>query len=440
MRRPRLIAALALLVALPAAAQPAAPDRRAEYEAAFQDTLKNPSDPETAFRFARLAVRVGDIRGAISALERLLLLDADQPNVKLELGVLYARLGSLEAARGYLESAKASGRADAATRHRADQVLADIDDRTRRSHFSGEVLGGLGYSNNANSGPAGLIQSFGVNAVPTPDVSRQPDFNAVAAATLRHRYDLGRQDMGTLESVLEFYTTHQFQVSQANVLLLDFTTGPRTSPFESGLLDDMTLRPFLTGRYIAVQDMAYYWAWGGGAEIAAPLGKSVNATVTGLARRRDYLNNPTVPTNTDSTGVEGTLTAEVDIQLTPSMTLGVTGVYSRYWALTPAQAYSAFGFGSSLEVRFDAPIGAPHLWTVTASAGIARALYDQPDPTVDSLIGRIQTDLSLGLVLSVPLTEAIAFVGQVNYFQRTASLSTYAYDALSSLVGIGVRF
>jgi tetratricopeptide (TPR) repeat protein len=139
MRRPRLIAALALLVALPAAAQPAASDRRAEYEAAFQDTLKNPSDPETAFRFARLAVRVGDIRGAISALERLLLLDADQPNVKLELGVLYARLGSLEAARGYLESAKASGRADAATRHRADQVVAGIDDRTRRSHFSGEV-------------------------------------------------------------------------------------------------------------------------------------------------------------------------------------------------------------------------------------------------------------------------------------------------------------
>ena len=104
--------------------------------------------------------------------------------------------------------------------------MAEIDERTRRSRFSGETLAGLGYSTNANSGPAGLIQSFGVNAVPTPDVSRQPDFNAVAAATLRHRYDLGRQDMGTLESVLEFYTTHQFQVSQANVLLLDFTTGP----------------------------------------------------------------------------------------------------------------------------------------------------------------------------------------------------------------------
>ena len=33
------------------------------------------------------------------------------------------------------------------------------------------------------------------------------------------------------------------------------------------MLGDMTVRPFLTGRYIAVQDMAYYWGWGGGAEL-----------------------------------------------------------------------------------------------------------------------------------------------------------------------------
>ena len=56
-----------------------------------------------------------------------------------------------------------------------------------------------------------------------------------------------------------------------------------------------------------------------------------------------------MPTNTDSNGVEGTLTAEVDIQLASSMTLGVTGVYSRCWALTPAQAYSGFGFVVSQE-------------------------------------------------------------------------------------------
>jgi hypothetical protein len=428
------------MVALPAAAQTAVPDRHAEYEAAFQDMLRNPTDPETTFRFARLAVRMGDLRGAISALERLLVVDADQPNVKLELGVLYSRLGSNEAARDYLESARLSSRADPATRKQAEQALAEIDQRTQRSRFSGETLGGFGYSTNANSGPAGPIQSFGVNVVPTPDVSRQPDFNAVAAATLRHRYDLGRQDMGSLESVLEFYTTHQFQVSQANVLLLDFATGPRVSPFESGLLGDMTVRPFLTGRYIAVQDMAYYWGWGGGTELSAPLGKTVTGTLTALTRQRQYLNNPTVPTNNQSSGVEGALTGELDFQLASSMTLSLTGAYTRYWAAAPAQAFTDVGIGGSLEVRFDSPIGARREWAVTASAGLAHASYDQPDPTIDPTIGRTQTDLSLGLTLTVPLTDRIGLVTQAGYIQRTASLNTYAYDALSTLVAIGVRF
>lgn len=106
-----MAAALAgLIAAIPAAAQQATPSTqtRAAYDAAFQETLRNPTDPPTLVRYADLAVQVGDIEGAISALERLLLIDGDQPKVKLELGVLYYRLGPYEAARTYLESARGS--------------------------------------------------------------------------------------------------------------------------------------------------------------------------------------------------------------------------------------------------------------------------------------------------------------------------------------------
>ena len=191
-------------------------------------------------RYAELAVQVGDLEGAISALERLLLIDGDQPKIKLELGVLYYRLGSYEAARGYLESARASARASPETKERASQFLAEVDSKSGKSQFSGDLLFGIGYSTNANSGPGGAIQSFGATVVPTPTVSGRPDFNVIGAGTIRHRYDLGRQDNGALESDLGFYGARQFQVSEANVYLLDFTTGPRTSPFEDGWLSDMT--------------------------------------------------------------------------------------------------------------------------------------------------------------------------------------------------------
>ena len=44
-----------------------------------------------------VAVELGDIEGAIRRSNGLLLIDGDEPDVKLELGVLYFRLGSTEA-------------------------------------------------------------------------------------------------------------------------------------------------------------------------------------------------------------------------------------------------------------------------------------------------------------------------------------------------------
>jgi tetratricopeptide (TPR) repeat protein len=115
---------LAMPVTTPGQKAPeATPQERAEYDKAFQATLEKPADPETLAKFAGLAVKVGDIEGAISALERLLLIDANQPEVKLELGVLYYRLGSKEAALTYLEGARTSPEASAQVRDRAEEFL-----------------------------------------------------------------------------------------------------------------------------------------------------------------------------------------------------------------------------------------------------------------------------------------------------------------------------
>jgi tetratricopeptide (TPR) repeat protein len=107
----------------PASRPPGSADLRRAYDAAFQETLLRPSDAETLTKFANLAVQFGDIEGAVSALERLLLVEGDLPEVKLELGVLYFRLGSREAARTYLEAARSSSEASKEVRDRADTFL-----------------------------------------------------------------------------------------------------------------------------------------------------------------------------------------------------------------------------------------------------------------------------------------------------------------------------
>jgi TolA-binding protein len=99
---------------------------RAAYEQAFAQSLEKPSDPQTLVHFAETAVAVGDIEGAISALERLLLIDGDQPDVKLELGVLYYRLGSTEAARAYLQDVSSSNDASGEDKERANTFLQEM--------------------------------------------------------------------------------------------------------------------------------------------------------------------------------------------------------------------------------------------------------------------------------------------------------------------------
>lgn len=101
--------------------------QRAAYDAAFKDSLDNPSDPAVLVKFAKIAVTMGDVEGAISALERLLLIEGDQPEVKLELGVLYYRLGAVDAARAYLEQVRDSELATDDMRQRASTYLSSSE-------------------------------------------------------------------------------------------------------------------------------------------------------------------------------------------------------------------------------------------------------------------------------------------------------------------------
>ena len=65
-----------------------------QYDAAFQEIFKDPGNLDKSFQYAELAVKLGNFEAAISALDRMLLINPNLPRVRLELGVLYFRLGS----------------------------------------------------------------------------------------------------------------------------------------------------------------------------------------------------------------------------------------------------------------------------------------------------------------------------------------------------------
>ncbi len=414
--------------------------KRASYRAAFEETLRRPGDAEVLLKYAQAATAAEDYEGAITAYERFLVIDADQPRVKFELGVLYYKLKSYDAARTYFEAARTSTKSTPEVAERSSEFIRDIDRRWGTSRLTGEFVAGIRYSDNPASLPTGTLQSYGATVVPNPTFQRQGDFAFVGAASLSHRYDFGRQDNGTLETDFSFYTAKQFQVTNADVMLLDLGVGPRMELID-GPLSGVQLKPFVSGRYITVGNLPTYWAWGAGLEASVPVAEKVRAGIVVLGQRRDFVDNASVPFNSQNSGNNGTVAGNLRADLTADLEASLGGNYTRYIAMTGFQSYGEAGFGGSLTWRFVDPVGVNgRKWTLAGNAAMAFATYDQPDPFVQPNTVRTQTDVNLGLLLSVPLDDRLTLVGQTTYFQRSASINNYSFNSFSSLVGIGWRF
>lgn len=97
-----------------------------EFQGAFEAMLSNPADVKLTTRYAELAVQLGDYESAIPPLERLLMADPDQLDVRLEVGVLYFLLNSHSMAKEYLSGVKNSGKATPEQVKRADEFLAKM--------------------------------------------------------------------------------------------------------------------------------------------------------------------------------------------------------------------------------------------------------------------------------------------------------------------------
>jgi tetratricopeptide (TPR) repeat protein len=424
------------------AQQSANTDLQKQYDAAFQEMLRQPANLDVLFKFATLASQTGDLEGSISALERMLLIDPNLPRVRLELGVLYYRLGSYEVARTYLEIALKAPNLPPDVRERAQKFMAEIQNKASPSHFSGEVFAGWRYQSNANLGPStSSVRLFGQAANLNQQSVGQPDWGFVTSAQVRHTYDFGRQDKSALETQLTGYMNRQFQVNAANVSLLDLTSGPRFQAF-SGTFEDLTLKPFMGVGMIWVNDTPYYSSYGAGVESSVLLTNQMRNTTTLLFRRHNNPDTWYLPTNSLFSGTEYTGTSNFQYLLTNLVTVFFNAVGSRFETeQNPPQNYWLGGVGGGLQIRFTDPLFKTNLpWTITLSYTYQWWQYDQPDPTVDPSVARQELDSIGNLVFSIPFDERTTFSLSGGRFVRSSNLPNYAFDNNSIMFGVGWRF
>lgn len=131
-KRAHFLALSVVIVSLLSVATPQGAQARdksqvaSEFHAAFEKMYANPGDVNLTLEYAKLAVELGDYESALSPLERVLMLNPNLPEARLELGIMYFKLNSKLVAREHLKLVADDASVDEALKQRAQAYLAKL--------------------------------------------------------------------------------------------------------------------------------------------------------------------------------------------------------------------------------------------------------------------------------------------------------------------------
>ena len=296
---------------------------------AFGAMMADLANPELSFQFVKLAIEVGDLRGAIAALERILLIDPGLANIQLELGVLYLRVGNAELAQDYLRKAiRAPGIPDA-VRSRAERFLLLAETGVTRHLFTGTMYLGGRYDSNANAAPAGRnVRAGGQSALLDERDTGRDDFSLVGVGNFRYLYVLPDQARTETETNFFFVSQRYARSHEIDLGSINWDVGPR---FYLGpvLNPDLSIRPFVLRHPIYGWETSIFWPLMVGGQIFrgfSPIHFTGDARLS--VAQQDYQDSSLRPTVSDRTGPLLALDGTLHYQFRPATRLSGGLLYS----------------------------------------------------------------------------------------------------------------
>lgn len=406
-----------------------------DYDALFQQMYKNPSNLDVSFKFAEQAVARQDYEAAIGALERMLFFNPNLPRVKLELGVLYFKLGSFELARGYFQDAIKGANVPDDIRAQVRAYLTEIDRRMARYEFSAFLQGGVRYQTNANIGPSSLmVRALGQDALLDGSFGKRPDWNSFQTFGANYAYKIGTRG-DAIEATFLGVNSRQFKLSQFNLGLIELVAGPRFAIGQSA-----SVKIYGIGDQVWLGDANYFNAGGGGASARTAIGDLGLLEAYVEQRHRNFYDSANFPTSSQQTGE--LLSAAVTSDLRFGGLHWTTRVgYDQNRAIFNYNAYKRYSIDIAFPYEFTlAMFGAPHQFVIAPTFGYSWANYYAPNPIIDPFTTRKDREQRYGAIFDAQLVDNIGIRTQVQYFKINSSLPNFTTDNFSVSVGPTVRF
>jgi len=421
---------------VPAAPRPALPT---DYNSAFRSMMADPANLDLTFRFAELAMAAGDLEGAVSAFERLLIFNPRLTRIRYELGLLYMRLGSYQIARGYFEDVAKSDDVPADVRASTRENLVEIEKRLSATTFAFTAQTGLRWQSNANAAnSAGVVKLFGLDATLDPASQKRSGWNAYAQASLTFAYDLGTQARDTLDAGLQVYGTRQQDVSSLDLQVVQADLGPR---LRFGEDNSLMLRPFVLGSAVTLDDSRYFVSYGGGisADMAVTPIFGIEAELKSRFRRFHVSEARTTVADKDGWEHSARLGTRHVLGSQDVLRLGGTITFAN------AKAESERNLEYAGEVTYLRQFASPFAltrqpWVANLGGGRTLRYYDGVDTTVDPSTTRYDREWSLGAGLSMRFFDSWSVNLQLTQQWVRSSVANYTYTNTSGTIGLGYAF
>jgi Tetratricopeptide repeat len=226
--------------------QPLEPGRIVTYD----DVLKNPDDVELNYLFAQSQVAAGDVRGAASTLERILLIAPDLARVRLLYAVVLYRLDNLDEAEREFHAVQKLPMSDR-LRAEVDFYLEQIALRRKTTRYLATVGGGMQFDSNRNAGPANDRVLFLDTPLRLVEGKKKSDWSGVMLAGLHATHDLGFDAGHQLLGGVQIYG--QKQIDQTDLDLMAIA-GEAGGLYRSQLAD---VQPSLFASYLNLGGESY---------------------------------------------------------------------------------------------------------------------------------------------------------------------------------------
>lgn len=408
-----------------------------QYDAAFLEMYQDIGNLDKTFHFAKLAIATGDLEGAIAALERMLIVDPDLQQVRMQLGTLYFQLGSYAMALAYLNAVLAHTEVPIDIKQGAQALVTQIDALTSPHRFSGTVVGGVRYQANANGGPmTNKIRLFSDTATLDDKYTHQPDWDISVAGQFSYIYDFETEPSKVLETRISVYSSKQDEQSQIDTTLAEVQFGPNVGlTLQPGYALD--IRPYVLVNNMALGGKDSFNGFGGGLDLNY---KTSVTSAWNLGVRyvgRDY-------NNVAEVGLEGPRTrlfAGKNFSLS-SMTLGTINLNAFNEDTDEASsAYWEYGIQGTIQHILGAPFSfTPQPWNASVTVGFYDKSYDEANPGVDANTVRKDETLRTSANLVIPLNFNISLLAAAGYTDARSNLPNYTNENWFSSISMMGQF